>query len=410
MTLTIERLGHHGDGIARGPDGPVFVPGALPGEVVEGEIQGSRLSTPRIVTPSAHRRRPPCAHARACGGCALQHADDAFVADWKQGVVQQALQAQGLEATFRPVLTSHPHSRRRATLSGRRTKAGATLGFHIRGSDQVVAVPGCQLLHPDLIAAFPGLEALTRTGASRKGELSLTVTATLSGPDVAVTGGKPLDAPLLQDLAGLAETHRLARLTWEGEVVALRAQPMVDMGRGRVPLPPGAFLQATADGEAALLAAVRDAVGPARRIVDLFAGCGTFALPLADRAEVHAVEGEAALTAALTAGARATPGLKAVSVETRDLFRRPLLPDELRFDAAVIDPPRAGAEAQVAELARAHVPVLAMVSCNPATFARDAKTLVDAGYRLDWVQVVDQFRWSTHVELAARLSLPHMAA
>lgn len=405
MKLTIERLGHHGDGIARGAEGPVFVPGVLPGEEVEGEVLGDRMAAPRIVTPSTHRRKPPCAHARACGGCALQHADDAFVASWKQGVVQHALDAQGLAAPFRPVLTSPPQSRRRATLSGRRTKAGVTLGFHMRGSDQVIAVPGCQLLHPDLMAAFPGLEAITRAGASRKGELSLTVTATLSGPDVTVTGGKPLDAPLLQDLAALAEAHRIARLTWEGETVALRGQPMVAMGRARVPLPPGAFLQATAPGEAALLAAVREAVGPARRVADLFAGCGTFALPLAEEAEVHAVEGDATLTAALSAGARATPGLKAITVETRDLFRRPLLPDELRLDAAVLDPPRAGAEAQVAEIARARVPVVAMVSCNPVTFARDAKALVGAGYRLDWVQVVDQFRWSTHVELVARFVL-----
>lgn len=408
MKLTIERLGHHGDGIARGPEGPVFIPGVLPGEEVEGEVQGDRMMAPRIVTPSAHRRKPPCPHARACGGCALQHADDAFVADWKQGVVRHALDAQGLTAPFRPLETSPPRSRRRATLSARRTKAGVTLGFHMRGSDQVIAVPGCLLLHPDLIAAFPALEAITRAGASRKGELSLTVTATLSGPDVAVTGGKPLDAALIQDLAGLTETHRLARLTWEGEAVALRAQPMVAMGAGRVPLPPGAFLQATAQGEAALLAAVREAVGPARKVADLFAGCGTFTLPLAETDEVHAVEGDATLTAALSAGARNTHGLKAITVETRDLFRRPLLSDELRLDAAVIDPPRAGAEAQVAEIARARVPVVAMVSCNPVTFARDAKVLVAAGYRLDWVQVVDQFRWSTHVELVARLSLPHI--
>jgi 23S rRNA (uracil1939-C5)-methyltransferase len=285
-----------------------------------------------------------------------------------------------------------------------------TLGFHRRGSDQLVAVPGCILLAPGVVAAFPALEAITGLGASRKGELALTVTDTLTGPDVAVSGGKPLDAVLVQDLAALAEAHGIARLTWDGEVVALRVQPMVTMGPARVPLPPGAFLQATAEGEAALLAAVRAAVGDAARVIDLFAGCGTFALPLAEAAEVHAVEGDAALTAALAAGARTTPGLKALRVEVRDLFRRPLLPEELRADAVVIDPPRAGAEAQVAEIARARVPVVAMVSCNPVTFARDAKVLVSAGYRLETVQVVDQFRWSTHVELAARLSLAHIAA
>lgn len=406
MRLVVERLGLHGDGIARGPDGPIFLPGLLPGEEAEGDLTGDRIAAPKIVTPSPHRRKAPCPHARACGGCSLQHADDAFVAGWKQQVVAHALTAQGLEAEFLPIITSPPRSRRRAVLSGRRTKSGVTLGFHMRGSDQMVPVPECHLLHPDLMRYFPALEALVLAGASRKGELSLTVTLTLTGPDVSVTGGKPLDASLLQDLGALAESHGLARLTWDGEVAAARVQPLVAIGRARVPLPPAAFLQATTEGEAALLASVRAAVGPARRIVDLFSGCGTFALPLAEQAEVHAVEGLAALTGALSAGARNAPGLKAVTTETRDLFRRPLLPDELKFEAAVIDPPRAGAEAQCTELARARVPVIAMVSCNPVTFARDAKILCDAGYQIDWLRVVDQFRWSTHVELVARFSLP----
>lgn len=411
MTLTIDRLGHHGDGIARDPHTgqPVFVPGALPGEVVEGALVGDRITAPRIVMPSPDRVRPPCAHARSCGGCALQHARDGFVAGWKQDVVATALAAQGLEAPFRPVLTSPERSRRRATLSGRRTRAGVTLGFHMRGSDQVIAVPGCLLLHPDLVAAFPALEALTLAGASRQGALALAVIRSLTGPEVAVSGGKPLDAALRQTLAGIAERHGLSRLTWGGEVVALRSTPLIAIGRARVPLPPGAFLQATEAGQAALTAAVRDAVGPARRVVDLFAGCGTFALPLAETAEVHAVETAPAMLAALDAGWRGAQGLRRVTTETRDLFRNPLLPEDLRgFDAAVIDPPRAGAEAQTRALAEARTPVIAAVSCNPVTFARDARLLVSAGYRLDWVQVVDQFRWSTHVELVARLTLPHM--
>lgn len=402
--ITIERLGHHGDGIARTESGVVYAAGLLPGEVAEGELQGDKLVAPRIITPSAHRVKPPCPHARACGGCALQHAAPDFVAQWKQSVVEQALEGQGLQAPFRPVVTSPAQSRRRAALSGRRTKAGVTLGFHMRGSEQVIPVPGCLLLDPKLKEVFPALEAMVLAGASRKGELSLTVITTLTGPDVSVTGGKPLDAELRQDLGAIAEAHGITRLTWDGETAALRSSPLVGLGRARVPLPPGAFLQATPQGEAALLAAVKEAIGPAKSIVDLFAGCGTFSLPLAESAEVHAVEGLQSLTSALQTGARTTPGLRPVTVETRDLFRRPLMPDELRFEAAVIDPPRAGAEAQVAELAKAKLPVIAMVSCNPVTFARDARTLVEAGYAIDWVQVVDQFRWSTHVELVARFS------
>ena len=405
MKLLIDRLGHLGDGIAQGPEGPVYIPGMLPGEEVEGTLQGGHLLDPRIVTPSADRKKPPCPHARSCGGCLMQHAADPFVAAWKEGIVKGALAGQGLDAPFRPTHTSPPNSRRRATLAARKTKGGALIGFHARGSDLIIPVPNCHLLHPDLLATLPALESLTRAGGSRSTELALTVTRSLAGPDVAVSGGKELDATLRMDLARIAESHGIARLTWAGETVALRTAPMQRFGKALVAPPPGAFLQATPQGEAALLQAVTDAVGDAKRIADLFAGCGTFALPLAERAEITAVEGESAMTAALEKAWRGTLGLKKITAETRDLFRRPLEPDEFKgIDAVVIDPPRAGAEAQFATLARSDVPVIAAVSCNPATFARDARMLVQAGWHLDWVQVVDQFRWSAHVELVARLS------
>lgn len=403
MRLTIERLGHLGDGI--GP-GPVYVPRTLPGEDVEGEAEGTSLAAPRILTPSPDRVKPPCPHYTQCGGCALQHASDSFVAGWKVEVVRQALAAQDLSTLFRPILTSPPRTRRRAALSGRRTKKATVVGFHGRASGTITAVPGCELLHPDLLAALPGLEAITAAGASRKGELTLVLTRSEAGPDLAVSGGKPLDGPLRATLAGLAEAHGLARLSWEGETVAQRLPPAQAFGAARVIPPPGAFLQASAEGEAALLAAATEAVGEARQIADLFAGCGTFTLPLAAKAELHAVEADAAMLAALDRGWRAAPGLKRVTTEARDLFRRPLLPEELkRFDAVLIDPPRAGAEAQMAEIARARVPRIAAISCNPVSFARDARILTGAGYSLDWVQVVDQFRWSPHIEIAACFSL-----
>lgn len=403
MRLTVERLGHRGDGISGG----LFIPGALPGEEVEGTPQGDRLTDIRILSPVPDRVKPPCPHARSCGGCSMQHASDALVARWKEGIVQGALAGQGLHAPIRPILTSPPRTRRRATLSGRRTKGGVLVGFHARASDTIVSVPNCHLLHPDLMAALPAVEDMVRAGGSRSAEVQATVTLSLSGPDMAVTGGKPADAVLRMELAGLAEQHGLSRLTWDGEVVALRAPPLVVLGRARAALPPGAFLQATEHGEQALAAAVAEAVGPARRVADLFAGCGTFALRLAERAEVLAAEADAAMVAALSAAARTTPGLHRIEARARDLFRRPLEPDEFRgLDAVVIDPPRAGAEVQTERLARAQVSVVAMVSCNPATFARDARILCDAGYRLDWVQPVDQFRWSPHVELAAQLTRP----
>ena len=406
MTFTIARLGHLGDGIILGPDGAIFAAQTLPGEEVEGTVKADQLTDLRIITPSAFRVKPPCTHARTCGGCLMQHASDAFVAEWKTTIVRGALAGQGLEAELRPIVTSPARSRRRATLAARRTKGGVLMGFHARASDVLVAVPNCQLLHPDLIAAFPALEAIVRLGGSRTTELDLAITRTTSGPDVAVSGGKEADATLRMDLARLTEVHGLSRLTWNGETVALRAMPTLRLGRATVPLPVGAFLQATVEGEAALLSSVTEAVASARRITDLFAGIGTFALPLAEKAEVHAVEGVSAMIAALDKGFRMAEGLKRVTHEVRDLYRRPLEPDEFKgVEAVVIDPPRAGAEAQSHTLAKSKVPVIAAVSCNPATFARDARILIAGGYKLNWVQVVDQFRWSPHVELAAQFTL-----
>ncbi|WP_299619102.1 class I SAM-dependent RNA methyltransferase [uncultured Tateyamaria sp.] len=407
-TLTIERLGQQGDGVAKGP---IFVPLTLPGEVVSGTLDGDTLTDMRIETPSDQRVSAPCPHFRSCGGCSLQHASDAFVADFKRGIVVTALAVQGVEAEVRPTLTSPDRSRRRASFAARRTKKGAMVGFHGRKSDTIVPVPSCVLVTPELAAAQPVAEALAITGASRKAALSVTVTSSLEGLDVAVTGGKPLDGPLRIALAAICETHRLARLTWDDEMIGMRHPPHQRMGKARVAPPPGAFLQATAHGQQVLTDLVTEIVGSAKAVADLFAGCGTFALPLAENAEVYAYENAPEMIDALDAGWRQAQGLKLVTSEVRDLFQRPLMPDELaRFDAVVIDPPRAGAAAQIAELARAEVPKIAHVSCNPQTFARDAKTLSDAGYILDWVQPVDQFRWSAHVELVGAFRLAHIPA
>ncbi|TCP61108.1 23S rRNA m(5)U-1939 methyltransferase [Rhodovulum bhavnagarense] len=407
MSHVIQRLSLKGEGLTA--DG-VTVALALPGEEVEGEVQDGRIASPRILTPVPDRVRAPCPHFARCGGCALQHASDGFVADWKTQVVARALAGQGLEAALRPILTSPPFSRRRAVLAARRTKKGVLVGFHARASDVIVPIPECRLLHPDLMAALPACEEITALGGSRKGEVTLTLTRSEDGVDLAVAGAKGETRSVLAELGALAGRHDLARLTWNGEVIATRRPPRQVMGRAHVVPPPGAFLQATEAGQAALTEAMRAAVGPAARVADLFAGCGTFALPLAEGAEVHAVEGSAAMLAALDAGWRQAPGLKRVTTEARDLFRRPLMPDELKpYDAVVLDPPRAGAEAQVVQVAASGVPVIGMVSCNPVSFARDARVLTQAGFRLDWVQVVDQFRWSAHIELAARLSRRHIA-
>ncbi|QBF34116.1 class I SAM-dependent RNA methyltransferase [Thalassococcus sp. S3] len=404
----IQRLVPNGDGVT---EGRLYAKGVLPGEIVSGEVAAPTLTDVRIIEPSEHRVKPPCRHARSCGGCQLQHASDVFVAEWKVSGVRRALSARGIEAEMRPIVTSPPRTRRRATLAAKRTKKGVTAGFHRAASFEVVPISDCHVMHPDLLDALPVIERLAGMGASRKGKLAVTVTVSEGGLDVSVRHGKPLDGPLRADLAQATEQLRLARLAWESEVVAMRAPPVQCFGAAQVVPPPGAFLQATKHGEQALLEAVSEATANAKHIADLFAGCGTFTLPLAEGAEVHAVEGEAEMIAALDQGWRKAKGLKRVTGEARDLFRRPLLPDELaRFDALVIDPPRAGAEAQVAEIAKSQIPRIAYVSCDPLTFARDAQTLISAGYRLNWVQVVDQFRWSSHIELAASFTLAHMAA
>lgn len=400
----IQRLGHHGDGIA---DGPVFAARTLPGETVSGQLNGDRLEDVKILVPSDHRVKPACPHYRACGGCDLQHASDGFVAEWKQGFVQTALADRGLTPEFRPMAISPAQTRRRATLAARRTKSGALAGFHARRSDVLTAVPNCQVLDPQITGFLPVAEQLAMAGASRKSALSVAVTASAAGPDVAVQGGKPLDGPLLIELSALAQTHDIARLTWDGETVLTRAAPVQEFDGLGVTPPPGAFLQATRSGQQALIAGVVEAVGPATRIADLFAGCGTFALPLSRGAAVHAVEGEQDLLTALDQGWRRAQGLRQVTTERRDLFRNPLTAEDLAgYDAVVIDPPRAGAVAQTGALAQSDVPRIAYVSCNPVTFARDAETLVQAGYVLDWVQVVDQFRWSMHTELVSSFTRP----
>jgi 23S rRNA (uracil1939-C5)-methyltransferase len=403
MSYVVERLGHLGDGIARGPEGPIFVAQALPGEVVAGEIVADRLADPVIITPSPNRVRPPCPHYRTCGGCIVQHASDEFVADWKAEIIRTALAAQGIQAALRKTHTSPARSRRRAVVAGRRTKKAATVGFHTRARDTVVEIADCQLLRPELINTLPTLRKMTELGASRKGEISFALTLSDAGVEIAASGGKEPDPALFEALGRLAHDADLPRLAWNDVPIASRRPCLQSFGTVQVTPPAGAFLQATKEGEATLVALVREALGNAAQIADLFSGCGTFALPLADTASVHAVEGVSALIGALDAGWRGANGLKPVTSEVRDLFRRPLLSDELnRFDAIVLDPPRAGAQAQVEQLAASRVPLIAYVSCNPISFARDARALLGAGYAIDWIDVVDQFRWSSHVELVAR--------
>lgn len=403
MELRIERLGMEGDGIGRGPSGNVYVPFSLPGEVVRVEAFAERPGRAEILTASPHRVEPACPHFGACGGCALQHASDAFLANWKLGAVTRALAAHGISAAMRPVATAPARSRRRAVFAGRRTKKTVQIGFYRRNSDEIVPIRECQLIAPKLLAALPALEALTRIGASRTNAIRLNVTQSDTGLDVAVSDAKSLTQPLRAAAVDVSAIFDFARLSWNSEVVALARPPSHRLGHAIVKPPPGAFAQATPQGERALVDAVLEIVVSAKHIVDLFSGCGTFTLPLAERAEILAVEADAGMLAALDSGWRQAVGLKRVTPEIRDLFSRPLMAAELnRFDAAVLDPPRSGASAQCEQIAASNLATIAYVSCNPVSFARDAQILVASGFAIDWVQVVDQFRWSGHVELVAR--------
>ncbi len=359
---------------------------------------GDELTGDGTVVPGPHHATPPCRHFPQCGGCQLQHLDDQSFAAFCEDRVASALDAQGLAATIRPALLSPPRTRRRATLHAER----GLIGFAAEGSHQIVDLRECHILAPALFALVAPLRALFhKLGQKRRADVHLTLAD--QGPDVMVTNWAPGGLAAAEALTAFCEKHGVARLSVDdgmGPETRWEPQPVtITLGGIPVSLPPGSFLQATQEGEDALVAAVREGVAGARTVADLFAGLGTFALSLP--AKVYAAEGarDALFSLQSAAHARGRP----VFAEHRDLYRRPLTVAELdRFDAVVIDPPRAGARDQAAALAACRVGSIAYVSCNPSSFARDAKAMVEAGWRIDWIQPVGQFRWSTHVELAAR--------
>ncbi len=407
--LEIARVGRRGDGIAETPAGPLFVPYTLPGETAEvGAWPGhpDRRHLVRIESASPQRVAPICPHFGTCGGCALQHWAAVQYRDWKRNLVVEALAQTGFAAAgelIDPLLDAHGEGRRRAVFHAwRRSHDVLEVGFAALRAHHVVAIDHCPVLAPSLKGAIETCWAIAEALAAERKPLDIQVTATQGGLDVDVRGSGPLTPARMTALARLAEVRGLGRLTRHGETVARRAPPTVTMGRARVVLPPGAFLQATAAGEAALAALVLEHCGAARTVGDLFAGVGPFALRLAERAKVVAADQDQDAVAALQEAAK-TPRLKPITVERRDLFARPYVAKELtRLDTVVFDPPRQGAQMQARELAASAVPIVVAVSCNPLTFARDARILADGGYRLIRVTPVDQFLYSAHVELVAR--------
>jgi 23S rRNA (uracil1939-C5)-methyltransferase len=398
--VAIERLGARADGIAHLGGRAVYVPYALPGETVLIEPEGSRARLIDIESPSPERIQPFCPYFGRCGGCLTQHIAWPAYAAWKRGILLHALEHAGFDVPVDPLVDAHGDGRRRITLHGRFADGRARVGYMAARSHDLVEVAFCPIAVSGLKEA-PGVAlALAERLRAAKKPLDIQVTATETGLDVDIRGHGPVKERERQGLIEAAGGHDLARLSLHGEVLVERRAPVVRMGKAQVSPPPGGFLQATRAGEEALAACAVEACAGAKRVADLFAGCGPFALRLAERAEVHAVDGDAQALAALDKGARGTPGLRRVATEARDLFRRPLLAPELdRFDAVVLDPPRAGAEAQARQLALSRVPTIASVSCDPGTFVRDAATLAAGGYRLLRVTPVDQFRHSPHLEI-----------
>jgi 23S rRNA (uracil1939-C5)-methyltransferase len=362
-------------------------------------VPGDALLDDGALAPGSHHQEPPCRHFPECGGCQLQHADDEAYSGYLVSRIEGALAQQGLAAEIRAPHLSPPCSRRRATLRALKVGKGAVIGFNAEKSHQIVDMRECHILRPELFVLVAPLRELLAKLLPVKRTAEVQMTLVDQGPDVLLKGVEAEGLAAIEALTSFAMVNGLARLALDrglGAESVYEPQPATATLSGTaVAFPTGAFLQATQDGEAALVAAVREACG-GKRVADLFSGLGTFAL--ATRAS-YAAEASRDAAAALK---RAAPGM---AVEHRDLYRRPLDGTELKpFDAVILDPPRAGAAEQVRALASSSVAAIAYVSCNPATFARDAKALSDGGYALAWVKPVGQFRWSTHVELAARFS------
>ena len=406
--LTIDHVGHLGDGVAYADGQTIFVPYTLGGETVEvAPVPGHHPDRRRLLEverASPQRITPFCQHFGTCGGCAIQHWETGRYRAWKRELVVETLAQAKIACDVHPLVDAHGLGRRRITLHARMgTHDVLKVGFSAANSHDIVPVDRCPILDPGLSGALDAAWAIAEPLKPTRKPLDIQFTATDSGLDVDVRGSGPLPSAMIATLSRVAEQHRLARLTRHGELVLMRTPPTIGIGAAQVTLPPGSFLQATVAGEQALATLVSEHCKRAKHIADLFCGVGPFALRLAAKSRISAFDSDAGAVTALQKAATSTSGLKPVKAETRDLFRRPLMPQELRdFDTVVFDPPRQGAQAQAIQLAASKIPVVVAVSCNVTTFARDARILIDGGYQIEGVTPVDQFRHTPHVELVAR--------
>ena len=401
-SIVIERLGHRGEGVAMLHEKRVFVPYALPGETVTAEVDGEHARLVDIVEASPQRIAPICPHFTDCGGCAVQTLRADAYAAWKRGLVESALSNAGLSCEVGPLIDAHGAGRRRVTFHARFDSGAAQVGFMAARSHRIVEIDACPLLAPELDGALGAARALAEILAPRGKPLDIAVTATLGGLDMELRGAGPLSDAEIDALIATADAQDLARLTNHGRLVALRRPPQINIGGATLTLPAGAFLHATQRGEEEIAARVSRATAKARIVADLFCGVGAFALRLAQRAKANAYDSDGAAVAAMRAAAQAAHGLRALDGVELDLFVRPLSASELNgFEAIIFDPPRAGAAAQAAEIARSAVPIVVAVSCHAQSFARDAAILLKGGYAIREIAPLDQFRYAAHAEIVS---------
>jgi 23S rRNA (uracil1939-C5)-methyltransferase len=399
-SLSIEALGQKGDGLAHLDGEAVHVPFALPGEQVLVEIEGSVGRLVAVEKASPARIPPVCPLFQSCGGCSMQHLAASLYGDWKRELVLKALSYGGIEYPVAVPIAAYGAGRRRVTLHTRFDQGKAISGFMASRSHKLVEIDTCPILVSGLERSSEVASALAQALSKARKPLDVAITKTSAGLDVDIRGHGPVSPSLRQYLAREAERLDLARLSIHGDPIIIRRPPIVQMGTASVVLPPGSFLQATELGEETLASLVVNSLSGAKSVADLFCGVGPFALRLAKSSKVHAVDSDQPAIGALDRAARETSDLRPLTTEARDLFRRPLLAQELNaFDALVFDPPRVGAEAQALEIARSNVRLVAAVSCNSTSFARDARILIDGGYKLSVLTLVDQFLYSAHIEL-----------
>jgi 23S rRNA (uracil1939-C5)-methyltransferase len=402
--LKIERMGAQGDGVANITAGRAFVPFTLPGETINAAVNGQQGAAMAILEPSPDRIAPTCKHFEHCGGCALQHWSPKPYLAWKREVVVDTLKSKVIGFPVNPTVACSPGERRRLTFTARNIHGKIRLGFNAPRSHEIVEIEECPIAMPELVGALPALRRLAGTLVTKSDPVHFLMTRTDNGVDVSVDGVPAPKGEVRKRVSEMVIVNKWARVSIGGEIILEPFKPQVSFGRAIVTPPPGSFLQAVRHIEEGMAKLVCGHLANAKRVADLFAGVGAFAFRLAENSAVHAVEGDAGAVAALDRGWRHVQGLKPISTEKRDLFRRPLTAQELRaFDGVVFDPPRAGAEAQCVQLAKSAVRRVAAVSCNPLTLARDLRLLLDGGFKLVSVTPFDQFLWSPHVEAVALL-------